>query len=353
MATSGCLYIHASGHLAQRPAFSGAIAAVTSNNIPALQQLSLNQLQEVDLYGRSAVMLAAMLSNWAALAYLLEHSPCINWQQVRLHVKLGCWQTHLLVSLPTLDSSRGLQTDHQHGMCPLHFIVQQTPTEESSKQYSQILSLLPDSLPPGIINASDSLHRAPLTLAIQVDNRVMFEWLIRHGADVNQVYSRQTSGSWQTSLVPLDAAANRPDFRYARQLLESGARLFARSTRVVAADAAECTPVQIILVVYNVDRVSLFVQHGADLSCVHLISDFTEQDAVWDLLHQPHSSELSERVIVATNKGLKLRRQLVVMVLGSQQRPQLTADVIHLICELADLLPYKMPAQRHSQRPCM
>lgn len=343
--------MNASGHLAQQPAFSGAIAAVTSNNIPALQQLSLNQLQEVDLFGRSAVMLAAMLSNWPALAYLLEHSPCINWQQVRLHVKLGCWQTHLLVSLSTLDSSRGLQTDHQHGMCPLHFIVQQTPTEESSKQYSQILSLLPDSLPSGIINALDSLRRAPLTLAIQVNNRLMFEWLIKHGADVDQVYSRQTSGSWQTPLVPLEAAANRPDFSYARQLLESGARLFARSTNAVAADAAECTAVQIRMVVYFVDR--LFVQYGADSSCVHLLSDFMEQDAVWDLLHQPQCSELSERVILATNKGLKPRRQLVVMVLSRQQQPHLTADVIHLICELADLLPYKMQAQRHSQLPCM
>ena len=70
MSITGRLYIDASGDLAQQPAedFLGAIGAVTSNNMPALQQLSLDQLQEVDLFGRSTVMLAAMFSNWPALA---------------------------------------------------------------------------------------------------------------------------------------------------------------------------------------------------------------------------------------------------------------------------------------------
>ena len=60
----------------------GVMGAVTRDDVAALEQLSHDQLQESDAFGRSAIMLAAMYRSWNSLIHLLQQPSSIKWSQV-------------------------------------------------------------------------------------------------------------------------------------------------------------------------------------------------------------------------------------------------------------------------------
>lgn len=81
---TGLLCIGPDGHLVKLTIKKcpGVVGAVTRDDLAALEQLSSEQLQESDSFGRSAIMLAAMYRSWNSLIHLLQHPSSINWSQV-------------------------------------------------------------------------------------------------------------------------------------------------------------------------------------------------------------------------------------------------------------------------------
>lgn len=335
---SGRLYVDADGKLAKQTIKScpGVVGPVTSNDMTALQHMTLQQLQETDPFGCSAVMLAALYCNWDALSYLLHHPTTSMWEQVRAaqHMYRCCSEAvRAVVTLPLLGYCPRMcrhilrvQRGSADGMSALHYIAANPPRTQI-QAYSRIIMSLPTNLPPHVINARDKHGRVPLGLAILNRNEAMFEWLLGHGADVRaQVH--QTPSEYMTfpedESHPVINAINSLQPICLKRLLELGAAL-PRHWMTISIRTEE--------------QLTHLVQYGASPRRLPILF---HNSPIWMSMHLPSSrvSRICQSLVAAFNESVSRRRLLVIAILAGRLQPHLTRDALHLICFHADLLPF-------------
>lgn len=360
---TGRLYINAAGEVAKQTTkqIPGIVGAVACNNVAVLQQLSQEQLQETDCLGRSAAMLAALYRSWEVLDFLLQSASVVNWLQVR-SVMNFCLSYCVIRSSPqglqstvcdvicahehTLYSPNSLvvadvQKETRTGMSAIHFIAQHTH-HDRSEEYNRVISSLPADLPLSVINASDQHDFVPLDIAILSRNKLVFKWLLRHGAEPDGEYKQQLARGClhQAHPLPLANALSGLHATYTRSLLEAGATLFRANDRLCT-DLSDWPARPHHFIVRCPDHLPVLVEYGVFLHALRLDGS---RGTVLDTINGPSCSSRFHYVTAAVNKGLAPRRHLLVMILAGRSQPHLTQDVVQLICRHADLLPYKQPS---------
>ena len=234
--------------------------------------------------------------------------------------------THCCLLSTCIKQPGGLQMEDQKGMSALHVIAQSPHLDIFGEQYTSVVSLLPNNLPFSLMNATDCKHGVPLDHAIFSRNEVAFEWLLKHRADPNGMNGPALTLGGEHIPSPLGSALAGHHAKYTRRLLESGSQLRFIKRMLFGLQV-------------SLEHLPVLVQYGAPLHCLCFDGDGSN---IFDTLHAPAHTTVSQQIRVAVNEGLAPRRHLVVNILASWSSPHLTKDVLQLICWFAGLLPLQI-----------
>ena len=214
------------------------------------------------------------------------------------------------------------------GKTAMHYLCSNPPTAAAANHHAHAVQLLPQTLPATTLNAQDAQGLMPLTLAVQSRNMTMLQWLLTHGADPN------TTNRTQPASRPITAAVRLKDPRYLEKLLAFGAS-------VHCYDVFYKTPLSHALDLQHPDHLQLLVLHGANLDAHHM--QFRHgagySQTIRHIINDFPVGTSGAGLKAAMVQGLAARRHLVVLTLGARVAPDLSRDILQLICQYSSLMP--------------
>ena len=246
--------------------------------------------------------------------------PFARWCQVNekdrlrhsLHVEIGSW--HMQIGYA--------------GKTAMHYLCSNAPTAAAASHHAQAVQLLPEMLPATILNTQDAQGLTPLTLAVKSRNMTMLQWLLTHGADPN------TTNPTRPASRPITAAVQLKDPAYLEKLLAYGANVHCR-------DVFYKTPLSHALDLQHRDHLQLLVLYGANLDAHHIQfrHGAGHSQTIRHIISDFPAGTSGAGLKAAMVQGLAARRHLVVLTLGARVAPDLSQDILQLICQYSLLMP--------------
>lgn len=215
------------------------------------------------------------------------------------------------------------------GKTPIHYLCSNPPTAAAAHQYAEIVSMLPDTLPAGVLEARDAQGFTPLVLAVKSRNIAMVQWLLSHGADPNASPTPPP-----VAPRPITVAVQLKDAQYLEQLLASGAS-------VHFTDVLGNTPLSQALNLQHAEQLQLLVLYGANLDVSHIQfrHGATGLQTIRQIIKDFPAGTSGAALKTAMVQALAARRRLAVLTLGSRVVPALSRDVMQIICQYSSLMP--------------